>query len=124
MTDEKLERLNSIIYIILYLLGGFIYLDWLLITNDQSKNPIIKVFWNLVGLRHFQNAYQRYVSAITLFFIHFTGNIVFMVLYAMYGMTCENVVLNLLVNVYPMLVQIYIGFRCYRVVLHRRALSK
>lgn len=124
MTEKTLNRLNTLITTIFYLLGGRFYMDWILITNDKSKNLFLRKFWEYMGVEYFKNVGNRFMLSIMLFTIHFVYNGFFVWAHITHGVDWVNIVINLLVNVYPMLVQIYIGFRCYRVIQHKNSLSQ
>jgi len=95
------------------LCGGKFYLEWLLPTNWSSKNPFIK------SLHLKNNVENRYEIAKSLRsrldFAYFAGTVhVFASLPMLFGINYWTFLLNLFINIYPVIVQIYIGSRCVR----------
>ena len=108
--SKKPCTLYFVISWLFLLSGGKIYLDYILITNPTSKNPLIKLIFGF--MRKFYTANDvdaRYFGAWSCGVIHF----VFMIVYACIGSMWS--VGNILVNVYPIIIQLYIGYRLYRI---------
>ena len=91
------------------LTGTKFYMEYILPTNCSTKNPIYKMFlkqeW---GIRAY-NYKIRFNAAIGFFIIHFILAIIFLIIGIPF-------IVNLLVNIYPCLVQIFIGYRVYRII--------
>lgn len=84
-------------------------MDWMLITNPDSKNTLIRKMWGNYSWKVIANYKDRYESCYTLAAIHIIG---------MFIAECTNDFVsfwNILVNVYPVLIQVYIGIRLHRV---------
>lgn len=92
------------------LCGGRLYMNWILPTNPASKNPLIrKVFgWNkeaYCGFNYKTRLKFSYIYGI----IHLIGAIALFLLGKFFSLE------NILVNLYPIIVQIYIGTRCWNI---------
>ena len=92
------------------LCGGQLYMNWVLITNPTSKNPLIKFIygWNKKAYCGF-NYKNRLQLACLLGSIHIIGAIIMAFCGGFLSIT------NILVNIYPIIVQFYIGWRCWRI---------
>ena len=91
------------------------FMEWILITNPISKNPVIKLLWGWTKEYYTAKDPQiRLDLAKVLFTVHLALGIIMLILdpHAWF--------VNILVNVYPMLVQSYVGFRCNTVLLKRK----
>lgn len=89
--------------------GAKFYMDWLLVTNPISKNPIIKLLWGWTKKWYTGTKYeQRLHTAISCFTVHFVLGIIY------YFIDC-GFVTNMAVNVYPCIVNAWIGYRCWRI---------
>lgn len=97
------------------LLGGSIYMNWFLPTNWRSKNPLFKLFYFRKKQIGFIDYKERLQMAKTCFIIH-------LVLGIIYFLIKSPLWLNLWINLYPMLVQLYIGYRCW-VIVKKRSVS-
>jgi hypothetical protein len=97
------------------LCGGQFYLNWILPTNPTSKNPVIKLLYGwMKALYTAKDVTNRYYCAIIYGSIHIImGTLMFI---DGRGFTIGN----LLVNIYPIIVQVYIGVRCWRIKNFRR----
>lgn len=92
------------------LCGGQLYLNWILPTNPMSKNPLIKFLWGWMKMAYCGRDYNgRYWKAYLYFTIHFIFCVVNFIDGQMFSLG------NILVNIYPMIVQMWIGYRCWRV---------
>jgi len=95
--------------------GTKFYLDYILITNPTSKNPIIRSLY-----RYLQNPYSatdyksRFNMALAAGTIHVIGVILYTYLDMFYSWS------NLLINIYPIIIQIYVGYRLYLVKQSKR----
>lgn len=91
------------------LIGGKFYFDWLLFTNPVSKNPLWKWFCKWAAIHQWYGPLYRLDSAYRLFNIH-------LALFGWYYLA-DNAFSpwNILTNLYPMLVQVYIGGRCFKI---------
>lgn len=89
--------------------GAKLYMDWLLVTNPISKNPLIKLCWGWTKKWYTGTKYeQRLNTAISCFTVHFVLGIIY------YFIDC-GFVTNMAVNVYPCIVNAWIGYRCWRI---------
>ncbi len=118
MRMKMIDFINDVIYILFVMVGGKFYLDWLLITNPKSKNPPIKWLWFAIFGDSLYTPRSRYIGAYLYGGIH--------LIFCICMIVCGGfwTVANFLVNVYPILVQIYIGFRCYRIIQYKKLRSK
>lgn len=111
--------LDKIIKILFIITGTKFYLDWILITNPTSKNPIIRFFYNSLKNEYTATNYKkRYNSCYVLGTIHV---IFFFLLFWLDGWTIS--LINLLVNVYPIFVQFFIGYRLRKIIKHKKSLN-
>lgn len=91
--------------------GAKLYLDWLLITNPASKNPVIKFFWGWAELSYTAwTPTNRLQLAWVAGWLHFCFASMEIIGSGRVSIT------NILVNIYPVFVQIYIGYRCHKVI--------
>jgi len=101
---------NDLIKLLFILCGGKFYLDYILITNPTSKNILIKYIYG-----YFKDVFtafkyeQRYYFA----YIFITIHLIFCILNFMGGFVFS--ITNILVNIYPIIVNSYIGYKCYKV---------
>ena len=89
--------------------GAKLYMDWILPTNPTSKNPLIRFFYGWakrsLSARDVESRLkQAYILGAT-HFIMFTFSIIFDV----------NFIINMLVNVYPIIIQLHVGYRCWKI---------
>ncbi len=95
-------------------------MDWLLVTNPSSKNILISSYlkkfplrWRIRISKNTRSAIrQRYDGAIKFGLVHIAGAI-FMSAYL--PVTPLFILINILGNVYPVIVQLYVGIRCYQI---------
>lgn len=113
-----IDIINKVIYTLFVAVGGNFYLNWLLVTNPTSKNPLIKWCWGVMCCNSTWNVRDRYIDAYVYGVIHIIG-CVFMIYSGGFWTIC-----NFVINVYPILVQLYIGFRCYRIMQYKKLRSK
>jgi hypothetical protein len=101
---------------ILYLVSGTkFYFEWLLITNPVSKNPAIKLFWGWAKESYTaKDPSTRLRLAWGLGLVHMWLGVGFAAIDGGIELT------NLLVNFYPIFVQIYIGYRCWSVIIRKK----
>lgn len=108
----------DIIKCIFIICGGRFYLNYILPTNPNSKNPIIKWLWGWAKADYSGKDYKgRYFSSWLYFSIHLVGCIINFINGGIFS------VANILVNIYPMIVQLWIGYRCLRVINFKKKLS-
>ncbi len=91
------------------LCGGQFYLNWVLPTNPMSKNRLINLMWG--GKRC--NWWWKYNDRIVMCYVYGGIHCVFAGLNLVIGAFWSP--LNILINLYPIIVQIYIGVRCWRI---------
>lgn len=93
------------------LCGGKFYMDWILITNPMSKNPLIKLLfgWAKYGYSG-SDPVSRYSLAVSCGIVHIFG------FSLSYYLLDEITLMNVLSNLYPIVVQLYIGIRCWKVI--------
>lgn len=91
-------------------IGGKFYMDWILPTNPTSKNKLIILLWG--GKKRHCWTWD-YKNRIKFCYIYGGIHIVFAILNAISGTFLS--VGNILVNIYPIIVQLYIFYRCVRV---------
>jgi len=110
LKTNKPYTLYGVINWLFVLCGGKLYLDYILITNPTSRNPIIKLLYGWMRKAYTASNYtNRYYQALVLGTVHLIG-------FIWYSITGNMVsVGNILVNVYPIIVQAYVGYRCWRV---------
>jgi hypothetical protein len=85
-------------------------MDYVLITNPISKNIIIKFCFGYFKMLYSgATYYQRFYTAIMCCILHF----IFIILYII--IKCDFII-NLLVNIYPFIINLYIGYRCYNII--------
>lgn len=97
------------------LCGGLFYMNWILLTNPTSKNPLIRLIyrWNKKGYCgfHYENRLKMcYVYG----GIHLVETIIMASMGGVFSLT------NILLNIYPIIVQLWIGWRCWRIKNLRR----
>lgn len=90
--------------------GCKLYMDWLLLTNPKSHNLIICYIWGWTKEGYTAYKYkERYNLAIILLALHST--------LAVIGICMRQpLIINMLVNIYPCLVQLWIGYRLYNII--------
>lgn len=110
----KTDEFVKILRLFFILCGGKLYFDWILPTNPTSKNPLWKLLWALavVSDNKIINPSVRLIAAFIYAAIHF-------VFFWIYLLSHSHWWLNVLINVYPVIVQAYIGLRCWRILKKR-----
>ncbi len=99
--------------------GGRFYMDWLLLTNPKSKNPLIRAW---AGSRRypFQKSFAILSSVhsgrsprkrLCMAWVFGAGHLIIGIV--MYKYTPHLWLLNAYINWYPVIVQIYVGYRCF-----------
>lgn len=106
---------KTFIDLLFIICGGKFYLDYILPTNSQSKNPIVRIFSSL--LEYDTDYKTRYISCYVFGGIHIVG------LIAYFYMNI-SIILNILINIYPIVVQLYIGYRIVKIMKHKRKIKK
>lgn len=96
---------------IFILIGGRFYFDYILPTNWSSKNPVYRFLW----LRWLWSI-KMYDPKLRLKLSFFYGSI--HVVGAIANITTGTFMSwsNIMVNVYPVIVQIWIAHRCYKII--------
>ena len=120
---KKQPILDRIVSWIFILCGGNFYLNWILPTNPQSKNILIRKVWGRVSKEKYMGSTQnRLGMAYSLGLVHVIGALIFFIISLVAGhveMFWHPI--NVLANLYPILVQLFIGYRCWRIQSRRRA---
>jgi hypothetical protein len=108
--SKKPCTLYAVISWLFILSGGKLYLDYILITNPISKNPLIKFIYGWSReVYSAKNYKRRYITAYAYSGIHIVCLNINLITGNMWTLS------NILVNLYPILVNIYIGYRCWRI---------
>lgn len=108
--SRKPCNLYNVISWLFILCGGKIYLDYILITNPTSRNPLIKKLWGWMKDEYTaKRDNTRYINSYIWGGIHVVLLTVNIIAGSMWSIG------NILANVYPIIVQLYIGYRCYRI---------
>jgi hypothetical protein len=106
LSRESMRITTKTIFI---LCGGQFYFDWLLITNYSSKNRVIKWLWR--GHPGMVSIDKRLKWCAINGWIHMFG--------VFFGFGCgpERFAFwfSFFANVYPSIVQLYVGYRCLKV---------
>lgn len=105
--SKKSSFLYSIICWIFIIVGGNVYLNWILITNPKSKNPFIKKIWS------FDKTKINITSRLEFAYFAGIGHFICMIIFGITSNFFSPA--NLLVNVYPVFVQCFIGYRCFKI---------
>ena len=105
--------MNKILKLLFVITGGELYFKYILPTNPSSRNPINRWLCKRVGIDWSvsrKTAYQRLYSAYLLIILH---GIMFILTKLL--STTNSTLINVLVNLYPVWVNVYIGYRCYSI---------
>ena len=106
--SKKPSSTYNIISWIFILSGGKFYLDYLLPTNPTSKNKVIQFIFGWARFAYTgKEPIKRYFMSYTFGGAHFIA----LILNARNGNLFD--LDNILINMYPILVQIWIGYRCW-----------
>ena len=109
---KRKYKISNILDYLFIICGGKFYLDYLLPTNPTSKFIVWRKFMELCKLKYdvIRLTNHRYHMAYGLGVIHITSCVM------AYNNGSMWSIINILVNIYPIIVQIYIGIRCYKVI--------
>lgn len=111
-----LKKRYNIIDIIFILIGGKLYMDWILPTNPTSKNILFR-FMRPFKPGYSANKYNnRYKQSITFITIHLIAAIC-------YFLTPCSLISNILINFYPIIVNSYILIRLQKVINHKKSFA-
>jgi len=106
----------TIIDIIFILIGGKFYMDWLLPTNPSSKNILWRFIMKPLKEGYTATKYERrFSSCYVLITVHTIGFIIMIF--------SSSILSNILINVYPIIVNSYILIRLYKVIKHKKSIS-
>lgn len=97
-------------------IGAKFYFDWILPTNWSSKNPLFRVLWLYYWrkpMRILPN--NRLIFAYVYISIH-TIFLSISIFTLTFGLS------DVIVNIYPIIVNLYIGYRCKILINYRRVL--
>jgi hypothetical protein len=110
--------MKNLIKWLFILSGAKLYMDWILPTNPSSKNPLIKFIYGWAK-EAFVPFYikNRIIQGLILM----SGHTLF---YLWYVLTNTSIINNLLFNVYPIIVQLYVISRLYPIMLNKRLYNK
>lgn len=122
----------KILDLIFILIGGKFYMDYLLITNPKSKNILIRKLLKFIRMENGIDAYDyrsRYSQCISLGIIHIIATIICLITYYQPNNFYSYLVIskpdfiihNLLTNVYPIIVQFYIGYRLHKILKYKNS---
>lgn len=96
--------------------GGKFYFKYILITNPSSRNPINRWFCKTIGLDHsYKYLSNRIFAGRVMFVLHF----ILAIIYGFNDKPSISIFVNVLVNIYPMWVQVYIMYRCHLIMEKR-----
>jgi hypothetical protein len=106
--------------------GAEFYMDYLLITNPKSKTWFIRKFWFSYFDPNFQSINSRLNFAYSTGYTHLFGLLLWIPLY--YCSLCkisltEIFFINLFINIYPIIIQVYIGSRCYKIINFKNSIK-
>jgi hypothetical protein len=103
----KIKNIPKLLFIYT---GTKLFMDYILITNPISKNPLVKYIYGFMKKAYTATDYkERLIDAKILTVIHLLG-------IGIYILLDVNWIANIIFNVYPILVQLYIGYRCYKII--------
>lgn len=102
--------IRKIINILFIVSGAKFYMDYILLSNPVSKNPLIHILFGWSKSIYSAFDYRsRHKSSMSLFIIHLTLCFIMFILK-------RDLLLNALVNIYPMIVQVYVGYRLHIII--------
>jgi len=108
-----LKKKYTIIDLIFILIGGKFFMDWLLPTNNSSKNIIWKTLVSIIKNSYSAKDYKtRYKSCFGFISVHIVCFIWFLF--------TSDMLTNILCNIYPIIVNIYIALRLKKVLNHKK----
>jgi len=111
---SKRHTIQRTIKIIMMLSGCTLYMDWVLPTNPRSKNPVIRKLMGR-GKSSYLNCKDRLLFVVVYLTIHIT----FGVSFYLSGSHIENIFLN----IYPSMIQLWIGYRICVVLRHKHRIQ-
>lgn len=100
----------KIVNFLFIITGGRFFLDWILPTNPASHNPLFRNLWPNKPVFNSSNFMARAIMGVLCFVLHLIG--FYFYLYSDKG---KIDILNVMVNVYPMWVQIYFCVRVFNI---------
>ena len=93
------------------LTGAKFYMDWLLITNPVSKNPLWRFIMSPMKKSYSATDYKsRYTGCYMFIIVHIIMGLVYLY-------TGGPFIINLLVNVYPIIVNTYLAIRLRKLII-------
>jgi len=108
----------QIIKLIFIFSGAKIYMDWFLITNPVSKNPLIKFLYGRMKKYYTGINYkERLNMALMAGIAHAVMAIPVLII-------DPKSLINLAANIYPAIIQMYIGYRCHLIIKHKDLIKK
>ena len=115
----RLSRKYGAMRCFFILFGGQFFLNWILPTNPSSKNPAINILYGRTkNINLANNVAGRYRLA----WVWGTIHIIFCWLMILSEKGLST--MNILVNIYPIIVQVYIGVRCWQLKKWRKTIYK
>jgi len=95
------------------LTGAKFYMDWLLITNPVSKNPLWRFIMSPMKKTYSATDYKsRYTGCYMFIIIHIIMGLVYLY-------TGGPFITNLLVNIYPIVVNTYLAIRLRKIIVEK-----
>jgi len=111
------RKKRTIVDWIFILIGAKFYMDYILPTNPASKNPLWRsLFKSMKESYGVSNIKSRYTQCYAFITIHLLGGIISI-------FVDVNIILNSLVNFYPILVNIYLAIRLKRVIVDKAMIN-
>jgi len=108
---------RKIVDIIFKLIGAKFYLDWLLFSNWSSKNPFYKWLYKSLPKENIIDVKTRINFAYVFGVIH--------LLFLLIDIVCHAFSFSdVVINIYPIIVNLYIGYRCWVVKQNRNFIKK
>jgi|SRR5579859_7899630 len=107
---------KHILDLIFYAIGGKVFMDYILPLNARSKVAIWRNFTRFCGVTYGieKGVANRMYTAIFFAFFLFGYNYYLIKKYETFDF------INIIGYVYPIIVQIYVGLRCYWILQNRR----
>ena len=107
---KKLSTLDIMFIII----GGRFYMDWILPTNPASKNPVWRFIISPIKESYSsKNLNGRFIQSFVFISIHVVGLLFYII-------GDGDFLSNLLVNIYPIIVNTYIAIRINNIIRKRK----
>lgn len=108
---------KDFVYWVFLLIGSKFYLDWILPTNPMSKNKlIIRLFWGGKQRKLCRNYNERLIFAYIYMGIHVFFALLMLILNSFFTLS------NILINIYPIFVQLYIIYRILKIKTRKKQL--